>query len=424
MRASSPGMARGRYWLTGPGLAAGERRMKVTRMTQAATGPTPLLDPETDSPSSAAPQSLELRHLRYFVAVADAGTFTRAAERLFVAQPTLSQQIRRLEQIVGTPLLHRRRGGVRLTATGTVLLAAARDVLSAAGHAVAQARQAAGLGRPRLRFVIPADLPECLAVATACRLRSAAEAAGVAITWMETALDAEFSPVRQRHADAGLGWLTATPDALPAPLEAMSLGEFEPDVWIPSSHPAARRGVIGLDELAGLEVIHGPRRASPATYDRWLEVLRAVNPRFEFTDPPFRHSLPMVLAFAATASRPAAVLTGPAVIAGPPPGVVRLPHPAGTGDMTRVGIAGHPLTATAALVWNGDLPRPLQQILFDSADGVTPPPTSSPPAAARPRQDRAAQPTDGETPATWAPQLAAGRSRAGLCPAASRRGSP
>ena len=57
-----------------------------------------------------APQSLELRHLRYFVAVADAGSFTHAAERIFVAQPTLSQQIRRLEQIVGTPLLHRRRG--------------------------------------------------------------------------------------------------------------------------------------------------------------------------------------------------------------------------------------------------------------------------------------------------------------------------
>jgi DNA-binding transcriptional LysR family regulator len=398
--------------------------MKVTRMTQAATGSMPQRDPETDSPSSAPPQGVELRHLRYFVAVADAGTFTRAAERLFVAQPTLSQQIRRLEQIVGTPLLHRRRDGVRLTTAGTVLLKAARDVLSAVDHAVAQAQQAAGLGRPRLRFAIPADLPECLAVATASRLRSAAEAAGVAITWMETALDAEFSPVRQRRADAGLGWLTATPDALPAPLEAMSLGEFEPDVWLPSAHPAARRGVIGLAELAGLDVIHGPRRASPATYDRWLQVLRAVNPRFEFTDPPFRHSLPMVLAFAATASRPAAVLTGPAVIAGPPPGVIRLPHPAGTGDMTRVGIAGHPLAATAALVWNGDLPSPLQQILFDTADGVTPPPASSLPAAARPRQDRAAQPTDGEAPATRAPQLAAGRSRAGLCPAASRRGSP
>src|SRR6266536_6034823 len=156
------------------------------------------------APDTQAPQGLELRHLRYFVAVADAGTFTRAAERLFIAQPTLSQQIRRLEQIVGTPLLQRRRDGVRLTAAGTVLLEAARDVLSAAGHAVAQARQAAGLGRPRLRFVIPADLPECLAVATASRLRSAAEAAEVALTWMETALDAEFSPVRQRRADAGL----------------------------------------------------------------------------------------------------------------------------------------------------------------------------------------------------------------------------
>jgi DNA-binding transcriptional LysR family regulator len=212
----------------------------------------------------AAPQGLELRHLRYFVAVADAGTFTLAAERLFVAQPTLSQQIRRLEQIVGTSLLHRRRDGVRLTAAGTVLLEAARDLLSAVDHAVGQTRQAAGPGRPQLRFVMPADLPDALAVQATGRLRSAADAAGVAITWLETALDAEFSPIRQRHADAGLGWVTTSPDALPAPLEAMSLGQFEPEAWIPSAHPAARRGVIGL------EVIHGPRRASPATYDHWL----------------------------------------------------------------------------------------------------------------------------------------------------------
>ena len=208
--------------------------------------------------------------MRYFAAVADAGTFTHAAERLFIAQPTLSQQIRRLEQIVGTQLLHRRRDGVRLTAAGTVLLDAARDVLSLVDHGISQARQAAGLGRPQLRFVLPADLPDSLAVQTASRLRSAADSAEVAITWMDTALDAEFSPIRQRRADAGLGWLTASPDTLPAPLDAMSLGQFEPEVWIPRSHPAARRGVIGLDELASMDVIHGPRRASPATYDRWL----------------------------------------------------------------------------------------------------------------------------------------------------------
>jgi DNA-binding transcriptional LysR family regulator len=331
--------------------------------------------------AGAAPQGVELRHLRYFVAVAEAGTFTRAAERLFVAQPTLSQQIRRMEQMVGTPLLRRCREGVRLTAPGMVLLDAARDVLSTVDHAVSQTRQAAGLGRLRLRFALAADLPDSLAVRTTARLRSAAGAGQAAITWLETAFDAEFSLIQQRRADAGVGWLTASPGAPPAPLKALSLGEFEPEVWLPSSHPAAGRGVIGLDELTGLEVIHGPRRASPGTYDRWLAVLRAVNPPFEFTDPPVRHSLPMALAFAATASRPAAVLTGPTAIAGPPPGVTRLPHPASTGPMIRAGIAGHPLTATAALVWHGDLPGPLQQILCDAADGAAPPEASAPPAA-------------------------------------------
>jgi DNA-binding transcriptional LysR family regulator len=324
-----------------------------------------------------APQGLELRHLRYLVAVADAGTVTRAAERLFIAQPTLSQQIGRLEQVVGTPLLVRGRDGVRLTAAGAVLLDAARDVLAAVDHAVCQTRQAAGLGRPRLRVILPADLPDSLAVQTAFRLRSAADSAGVAITWMDTPLDAEFSPIREHRADVGLGWLTAGPDTLPPPLDAMSLGQFEPEVWIPRAHPAARRGVIGLDELAGMDVIHGPRRASTATYDRWLTILRATDPRFEFTDPPVRHSLPVALAFAATSGRPAAVLTGPVAIAETPPGVIRRPRPAGTGDMVRVSIDGQPLTATAALVWNGDLPRPLQQILFDTADGAAPPAPAS-----------------------------------------------
>ena len=83
----------------------------------------------------------------------------------------------------------------------------------------------------------------------------------------------------------------------------------------------------------------------------------------------------MALAFAECADRPTAVLTGPTAIADPPPGVIRLPRPAGTGDMALVSIPGHPLTATAALVWNGDLPRPLQQILFDTADGATRPMT-------------------------------------------------
>jgi DNA-binding transcriptional LysR family regulator len=317
----------------------------------------------------AAPQGVELRHLRYFVAVADAGTFTHAAEQMFIAQPTLSQQIRRLEELVGTPLLQRRREGVRLTAAGTVLLEESRAVLSLIERGVSQARQAAGLGQARLRFAVSPYLPEALAVEAASRLRATAAAAAVEVAWLETALDAEFSPVRQRRADAALGWLTAAGEELPPPLDVIGLGDFEPDVWLPAAHPAARRQVIGLDELARLDVVHGPRRVSSGTYDAWLAVLRAANPRFDFTDPPFRRSLPMTLAFAATATRPTAVLTGPRQRAG----AWSEPQPApvtGAPDMLPARVEHSPLTATAGLVWSGDLPRPLQQVLFDTADSI------------------------------------------------------
>jgi len=55
-----------------------------------------------------------------------------------------------------------------------------------------------------------------------------------------------------------------------------------------------------------MTVIYGPRRTEPGTYDAWTTVLRSVDPRFAFTDPPFRHSLPMALAFAAARDRPIA----------------------------------------------------------------------------------------------------------------------
>jgi len=318
------------------------------------------------------PPGVELRHLRYFVAVADAGTFTRAAERMFIAQPTLSQQIRRLEEMVGTPLLQRRREGVRLTDAGTVLLEESRIVLSLVDHGVSRTRQVAGVGRPRLRFVVPPYLPEPLAVETASRLRTLADAAGVDVAWIEKVLDAEFSLVRDRRADAGLGWLTAGKDTLPAPLDVMSLGKFEPDVWLPADHPAASRRAIGLQELARLDVIHGPRRVGAASYDAWLAVMQSSNPGFDFADPPFRRLLPMTLAFAATASRPTAVLTGPLHRTGDRSGSA-LPDPAaGPVGMVRASIDRSPLTATAALVWSGDLQRELQQVLFDTADSIAP----------------------------------------------------
>src|SRR5271170_1290475 len=70
-----------------------------------------------------------------------------------------------------------------------------------------------------------------------------------------------------------------------------------------------------------------------------------------------RHSLPMALAFATTAGRPTALLTGAVATAGTPNGLTRLLRPAATHDMVRAGLDRHALSATAALVWNGDLPR-------------------------------------------------------------------
>jgi DNA-binding transcriptional LysR family regulator len=267
-------------------------------------------------------------------------------------------------------LLRRRREGVQLTEAGTVLLEESRTVLSLIDHGVSRTRQAAGLGQPRLRFVVPPHLPEALAVEAASRLRSAAAAAGVEVEWMETALDAEFSAVRQRRADAGLGWLTGPAEALPPALDVMSLGEFEPDVWLPHIRPGTPPLVVDLDDLAHMDIIHGPRRSSTATYDAWLEVMRARNPRFDFTDPPFRQSLPMTLAFAATASRPTAVLTGPRQRAGTWREPALPSAVTGGYDMVPARVEHRPLTATAGLVWSGDLPGHLQQVLFDTADSI------------------------------------------------------
>jgi DNA-binding transcriptional LysR family regulator len=88
---------------------------------------------------------MNLRQLEYFVAIADEGSFTRGAERLLVAQPSLSQQIKSLELELGGQLLERLPNGVRLTAAGKAFLTDARLALTYATSAARSARSALGL---------------------------------------------------------------------------------------------------------------------------------------------------------------------------------------------------------------------------------------------------------------------------------------
>ena len=165
---------------------------------------------------------------------------------MYIAQPTLSQQIRRLEEMVGAPLLQRRREGVRLTQAGSVLLEESRAVLSRVDHGVSRTRQAAGLGRPRLRFAVPPGLPEDLAADVVSRLRAAATPP--VSRWPGPRRRRTGSSPRSCGAASMPAWVADRPADAPAALEVMTLGDFEPDVWLPPRRrpaPGDRPGRAG-----------------------------------------------------------------------------------------------------------------------------------------------------------------------------------
>lgn len=145
---------------------------------------------------------MELRQLRYFIAVADALHFTRAAEQLHVAQPALSHQIRQLEEEIGAVLLERTNRMVRLTPAGEAFRERARMALDQASRAAVDAAhiEQGRAGRISLGFVSSAVfsvLPELLR-----RFRRAVPNAEVELRELEPS--EQLAAIRNDHLDLGI----------------------------------------------------------------------------------------------------------------------------------------------------------------------------------------------------------------------------
>ena len=208
---------------------------------------------------------MELRHLRYFVAVAEEGHVTRAAERLGIQQPPLSQQIRALETELEVQLFHRKPRGVELTQAGDALLAEARIVLDRAEHAVLAARRAGRgeAGRLGLGFTSSASFHPLVPRV----IRDFRETSPLVALRLEEAGTAELvEGLRAERIDAAF---VRSPIGPAADLTVHSLLEEEIVAAMPAGHLLASRAKTRLP-LAALEketFILYRRPLGPGLYD-------------------------------------------------------------------------------------------------------------------------------------------------------------
>jgi DNA-binding transcriptional LysR family regulator len=204
---------------------------------------------------------MDLRRLRYFVAVAEELHFGRAAQRLNISQPPLSVQIRTLEREIGAPLLIRTQRRVELTEAGRVLLEEARRLLGQAEAAVIHVRRAAEgtVGRLTIGFVSTVDysiLPPLVR-----RFRQ--KYPGITLKLLELTGDRQQALLQSGELDLGLS-------ILPSPASDLTMRPVfrEPLIAaVPASHPLAARRRAALRSLAAEPFIQFPRELAPGLYD-------------------------------------------------------------------------------------------------------------------------------------------------------------
>lgn len=209
-----------------------------------------------------------LRHLRIFVAVADELHFSRAADRLGMAQPPLSQAVRRLEKDLGAALFDRSHRQVRLTAAGMVLLDEAHELLAREKRLRTLARRAGDGGLGTLRAGVPPDttVSTLSALLSAC----AGHSPGLSVDLQEITTEEQLRLLASGGLDVGL---------VHQPVDAteLSLGPevcAELGVVLPRTSPLARLPEVALAELSGHDLVLFPRAQAPGWYDRILDSCR------------------------------------------------------------------------------------------------------------------------------------------------------
>ncbi|VDY03442.1 LysR family transcriptional regulator [Thiomonas sp. OC7] len=214
---------------------------------------------------------MELRQLRYFVTIAEQGSFSRAAERLHISQPPLSTQIKALEDEIGARLLERSNRGVALTAAGAAFFDDIRAVLAQFEHAVERARQTerGDAGTLSIGFVSIADFGILPPTLKSFRARYPQ----VDVQLHELTTDAQIRELRAAELDLSIGLapvdepgLTFTP-LLQEPLMLAA----------PTAHPVLQEGsgAVDLRALAKEPFIVPPRNIGPGLYDLTLSLCQA-----------------------------------------------------------------------------------------------------------------------------------------------------
>jgi DNA-binding transcriptional LysR family regulator len=213
----------------------------------------------------------DFRQLRYFIAVAEELSFTRAAQRLHLSQPPLSQQIQALEQDLGIRLLERDKRNVTLTEPGRLFLEQARQILTMADDARTRVTEAAAgfSGQLKLAYTVSVSfhpaMPQTL-------LRLGQRAPNIRVWLSEMYTEPQFAAVRSGQID--VGFVRDVPshedDARTLRLDII---DHEPLLLaLPSGHRLASRKSLELGEVAGEPFVIQPRELAATLYDRLVQL--------------------------------------------------------------------------------------------------------------------------------------------------------